>query len=153
MIDKILRFLGIVATITLVALGAAFFASGEWEAWKAVRDARPDLAVAELRASAEAGDARLSAAETALAEAGAEIASLREALVSAGDEIEALRAAAVAEMTRVDAALAGRVAFGDPVRIGAAEGDAVLGLAAADDGAPAVTLADTGTWRLLKADQ
>ncbi|MDT8345674.1 MAG: hypothetical protein RQ752_14715, partial [Thermohalobaculum sp.] len=69
MIDRILRFCGIVATITLVALGAAFFMGGEWDAWKAVRDARPDLAVADLRGEAAAQDARINALEAAGAEA------------------------------------------------------------------------------------
>lgn len=153
MIDKVLRFLGIVAMVTLVALGTAFFASGEWEAWKAVRDARPDLAVVELRGQAMERDARIEAAEAAIVAAQAEIAALRDAHAAALDEIETLRASAVAETARVDAALSERVAYGDAIGIAPFEGDGSLAIAEDADGTRRVTLAETGNWRLLKADQ
>lgn len=163
MIDKILRFLGIVATITLVALGAAVLVGGDWEALKAIRDARPDLAVAELRAESSARDARIAGLEAAAARAEAlgarleaaeaEIATLAAALAAADAEIATLKSAAAAETLRVDAALGARAAYGEAIRIAPLEGDGALAIAPGADGAPQVTLADTGTWRLLKADQ
>ncbi|MDT8345604.1 MAG: hypothetical protein RQ752_14365, partial [Thermohalobaculum sp.] len=61
--------------------------------------------------------------------------------------------ASAAETARVDAALAARPAYGDALRIAPAEGEGALGLAPGTADAPQVTLGETGTWRLLKAEE